>query len=260
MFVLLSPAKKLDLDPAPRGVASTRPHFASQARALATRAQQLNVQDLKRLMKLSDALAELNVDRFQHWSDDPADGTPAALTFAGDVYQGLDAPSLTDDDLRWAQEHIGILSGLYGLLRPLDRIAPYRLEMGTALDTDRGGSLYDFWGTQIGERLHTLIEGHAAPTVIDLASQEYARAVPSRVRPPQWITPIFRDVSNGKARTISFYAKRARGEMARWIIQNRVEQPESLKRAVISDYRFVPDQSTDTRWVFHRPKPPPARG
>lgn len=258
MFVLLSPAKKLDLDPAPRGVASTHPHFASQARALAARAQQLDVQDLKRLMNLSDALAELNVDRFQRWSEH--DGTPAALTFAGDVYQGLDAPSLSDEDLRWAQDRIGILSGLYGLLRPLDRIAPYRLEMGTSLDTDRGGSLYDFWGTQIAERLHTLIEGHASPTVIDLASQEYARAVPSRARPPQWITPIFRDVSKGKARTISFYAKRARGELARWIIQNRVEQPDDLKGAVISNYRFMPEHSTDTRWVYHRPKPPPARG
>lgn len=257
MFVLLSPAKKLQLDLATKGLTPTEPHFSQDAGALAARAKELDVGDLKALMKLSDNLATLNFERFASWSPDHSTGTPAALTFAGDVYQGLQAETLSADDLCWAQDHVGILSGLYGLLRPLDRIHPYRLEMGTSLSTDRGKNLYAFWGDKIAHRIYEIARSHTDSTVINLASQEYYGAVQEQALDLPVITPVFQDVSEGKARTISYYAKQARGAMARWIIENRVETPDQLKTAVIMDYRHDPQASKGPRWVFRRPKPPP---
>lgn len=259
MFVLLSPAKKLQLDPAPRSISSTEPYFTQDSIELAERAKGLDVGDLKALMNLSDNLATLNVERFASWSPDHSEGTPAVLTFAGDVYQGLDAHQLSEADLRWAQDHVGILSGLYGLLRPLDRIHPYRLEMGTSLHTDRGRNLYAFWGDKIARRIHEIATSHPEPTVLNLASQEYFRAVDQNALDLPVITPVFQDVSKGKARTISFYAKQARGALARWIVEHRITRPIEVREAVVMDYRYDEQASTETRWVYRRPKPPPKK-
>jgi len=260
VFTLLSPAKKLNEDLADRSIDLTLPTFIDDARVLAERARELGLTDLKRLMNLSDNLAALNLDRFGRWTSDHRDGAPAVLTFAGDVYVGLDAASLTDADLAWAQDHVGILSGLYGLLRPLDRMHPYRLEMGSALNNARGKDLYAFWGDRIARRVHELASKHDDPTIVNLASQEYARAVPPDGLGLPWVTPIFQDIKDGKARTLSFYAKTARGAMARWIIEHRIDRADQLRDADVLGYRFDASASTEDRWVFRRPQPPPKQG
>lgn len=255
MFILLSPAKKLHDEPPVPAVEPTLPTFIDEARVLTERARELGLHDLKRLMNLSDNLASLNLDRFGRWTSDHRDGTPAILTFAGDVYVGLDAGSLTDDDLRWAQDHVGILSGLYGLLRPLDRIHPYRLEMGSQLSNARGKNLYEFWADTLAQRVAELTAEHDDPTVLNLASQEYAKAVPPAATGLRWITPVFQDVKDGKARTLSFYAKTARGAMARWAIEHRVTRAEELRSAEVLGYRLDAAASTEDRWVFRRAQP-----
>lgn len=259
MLTLLSPAKKLDESPVSTSLSPTRPALLDQTEQLMQTARHLTRKDLAELMSLSDNLASLNHERFQAWQTEhtPDNSLPAALTFAGDVYQGLDARSLDDDALAWAQDRVVILSGLYGLLRPLDLIQPYRLEMGTRLKTERGKSLYDFWGTRLAEGLDARLADHDDPTIVNLASQEYFGAVPSKALVHPVLDVAFQDVSDGKARTISFYAKRARGAMTRWIIEQRVDRAEGLKDAVVDDYRYDAQASTPRKWVFRRPKPPP---
>jgi len=259
MLALLSPAKKLDDRPVSVDIDPTRPALMEHTRELMQTARELSTSDLASLMSLSDKLATLNHDRFQAWQEqhDPDNSLPAALTFAGDVYQGLDARSLDASALSWAQDHIAILSGLYGVLRPLDLIQPYRLEMGTRLKTARGSSLYDFWGSTLAETLEQQVSDHSDPTYLNLASNEYFSAVTTKHLSHPVIDVRFEDVKDGKARVISFYAKRARGAMARWIIDQRADRVEAIKDANIDGYRFSADVSTDTRWTFRRPKPPP---
>ena len=258
MFALLSPAKKLDANPVDLDLEPTVPPLLDQATALMDTVRPLGPGDLSALMSISDNLATLNHARFQAWSPthDDTNSLPAALTFAGDTYVGFDARSLSENDLTWAQEHVGILSGLYGLLRPLDRIQPYRLEMGTRLDNPRGRNLYAWWDDRIADQVSTRAESHTDPTVVNLASNEYFKAVGKRRLRVPVITPAFKDVKNGKARVISFYAKRARGAMARWMVTHRVEHAEALKAAEPLGYRFDPESSTETRWVYTRPQPP----
>lgn len=259
MLALLSPAKKLDDSPVAVDITTTEPQLMGHTRELMATTRALGVDDLKSLMKLSDNLATLNHERFQAWvpEHDASNSLPAALYFAGDVYQGLDARSLDAGALGWAQEHVAILSGLYGLLRPLDRIQPYRLEMGTSLTTERGGSLYAFWDDTLARRIDALVEGHADPTIVNLASNEYSKAVKRSALQHRIVDFVFQDVKDGKARTLSFYAKRARGSMARWIIEHRLDRLDDLKHATPDDYAYDAEASTPDKWVYRRPQPPP---
>ena len=254
MYALLSPAKRLDLAPFP-APPTTLPDLLEDSEALVKKARTLSKKKLGELMKISDSLAELNKERFENWSAPftSDNAKAAALSFAGDTYVGLDATSLSEDDLLWAQDRVGILSGLYGVLRPLDLIQPYRLEMGTSLATRRGKNLYAFWGERLTALINERLADHQDPTVINLASKEYFTAVKPQLLTGSVVTPSFKEIKDGKAKVIGFMAKKARGMMARHIIQNRLESPEDLKAFNAGGYRFQPEQSDAQTWVFTRP-------
>ena len=256
MLFLLSPAKSLDFSPGPEGARTTRPRFAADTAELAAVARELSRADLRRLMGISEDLAELNHQRFQAFGRRRGAGLQAAFAFAGDVYGGLDARSLDPEALDWAQDRIRILSGLYGLLRPLDRIEAYRLEMGTRLRTPRGVGLYAFWGDRIARALNADTRGHPDRTIINLASQEYFSAVDLAALKQPVISPRFVDEKDGEGRVLGLFAKRARGLMARWAIDNRIERCEDLKAFDVAGYRFDPAASSEDDWVFSRPQPP----
>ena len=257
MLYLLSPAKSLDYDtPVPKRAAAlaTEAPFPERTAELIQVLRQQSAAQVAQLMSLSDALAQLNVARYRAWSPDatPHNSRPAALAFNGDVYGGLDAPSLKSADLRWAQQHIAILSGLYGVLRPLDRLQPYRLEMGTALPTSRGKDLYAFWGDAVSEHLNARLEADASPVVINLASREYFRAVRKSVLRARVIDCVFEEWKGGRYQVISFFAKRARGLMARHAIAQRVRTPGGLKKFAAEGYAFDAAASAPDRFVFRR--------
>ena len=252
MLVVVSPAKKLDMQPAD-GVVPTEPVFSHNADELAAVARDLSLADLQSLMGLSANLAQLNADRFATFGSQ--DRKPAALAFAGDTYQGLEATSLDPDEMAWAQNHLRILSGLYGILRPLDAIEPYRLEMGSRLKTSRGSSLYDYWGQHISKALNEQALETKSQVLVNCASQEYFGAVDLSVLTPQVITPTFMEYKAGKAKIVSFFAKKARGAMARYIIQNRLTQTDDLKAFDRGGYSYQPDQSDAHKWVFLRDYP-----
>lgn len=260
MLILISPAKRLDFSEKPVGLEPTKPQFLSEAHKLVDRARELSRGDLKSLMNLSDDLAALNFERFKAFKKKAnAVGTkPALLSFAGDVYVGLDAASLSDADLAFAQDHLCILSGLYGILRPLDLIQPYRLEMGRALSNPQGKDLYAFWGDKLARSIDKTVNTHDHPVVINLASNEYFTAARPEHLKARIITPVFRDIKDGKARTLSFFAKKARGLMAREIITSRAESPDDLKAMTLDGYTWREDMSSDDKWVFARNQPPPA--
>lgn len=255
MLVVVSPAKSLDMDPI--HVTATTPDFQEDAVRLSKTAKNLSLKDLKGLMSISDDLARLNRDRFKAFAAAPAAETtkPAALAFNGDTYQGLEAKTLTDDDMAWAQDHLRILSGLYGLLRPLDAIQPYRLEMGSRLKTRRGKSLYDYWGDTIAKALNTQAEAVGTDTLINCASQEYFGAADRDALNLRIITPVFMEVKEDKPRIVSFFAKRARGAMARFVVENRVTQADGIKAFNAGGYAYDPDLSEDDKSVFLRDYP-----
>ena len=253
MLMVISPAKSLDFTPAASGIAATAPVLSADTEQLAKVTRKLKPRDLKRLMSISDNLALLNYERFQAFDPQGEDGVQAALAFNGDVYAGLKARTLDRSALNWAQDHLRILSGLYGVLRPLDVIQPYRLEMGTRLKTRRGDSLYDFWGPRIAEQLNMAAEGHADPTLVNLASQEYFSAVRQDALSIPVVTCLFKELQDGEARTISFFAKRARGMMARYVINHRLDRPDGLKAFNEAGYGFDVRRSNDREWVFVRP-------
>ena len=255
MLVVVSPAKSLDMSPV--DVTATQPDFQDDAVRLSKTARNLTLRDLKGLMDISDDLARLNRDRFKAFAaePDPADTKPAALAFNGDTYQGLEAKTLTDDDLAWAQDHLRILSGLYGLLRPLDAIQPYRLEMGSRLKTRRGKSLYDYWGDTIAKALNAQAASVNADTLINCASQEYFGAADRKALKLRVITPQFMEIKDDKPRIVSFFAKRARGAMARFVIENRLTEAEAIKDFTVGGYAFEPDLSEGDKWVFVRDYP-----
>lgn len=259
MLTVISPAKRLDFSETSRSLETTRPKFLPEAHKLVDRARELSRGDIKALMNLSDDLAALNHDRFKSFKKkaNALGSKPAVLSFAGDVYVGLDAASLADDDLDFAQGSLRILSGLYGILRPLDLIQPYRLEMGRTLSTSRGKNLYEFWGDKLARQISSTLKSHEHGVVINLASNEYFTAARADKIKAQVITPIFRDIKDGKARTLSFFAKKARGSMTRAIITNRIENPEDLKAMTIDGYTFRADMSKGDNWVFARKQPPP---
>lgn len=258
MITLLSPAKKLNMDAYDRSVSVTDPRLLDDTKSLAQTAKKQTLGDLKRLMHLSDNLAQLNVDRFDRFDlSGQADGMkPAALAFDGDVYWGLDAKSLSDDDLSYAQGHLRILSGLYGLLRPMDEIQPYRLEMGTRLKNARGHNLYEFWGERIGAMIRNDLDGHEDQTVLNLASNEYFKAVDQKTLGRPVITVKLLEEKDGKARPIQYYTKFGRGLFARWVIENRIDRAEDLRRFDAGGYKLSDARSSDSELVFERPQPP----
>ncbi|MEO0380198.1 MAG: peroxide stress protein YaaA [Pseudomonadota bacterium] len=255
MLVVISPAKRLDW--ATQDVQTTAPAMQEDAIRLARTARNLTLGKLKGLMDLSDDLARLNRDRFAAFQDAPDAETtrPAMLAFAGDTYQGLDAGTLTDEQVSYAQDHLRILSGLYGLLRPLDAIQPYRLEMGSKLKTRRGATLYDYWRGEIAQAINTQAEAMGTNILVNCASQEYFGAVPQKVLKPRVITPVFMEDKGAGPKIVSFFAKRARGAMARHIVQNQVGDLDGVRAFDADGYQFQGSVSDDQRLVFVRPYP-----
>ena len=251
MLIVLSPAKRLDFTEAIDAPATAR-RFVEETASLAKTTRRLTRADLRKLMSISDKLADLNRERFQAFDPESEDGVQAAFAFAGDVYEGLKARELDAASLAFAQDHLRILSGFYGLLRPLDRIQPYRLEMGVRLKTRRGSSLYDFWGDRISKQLNEDAVGQADPTLINLASQEYFGAIDAKALKLPVVTPHFREQKDGESRIISFFAKKARGAMARFAVDERLEKAEDLKGFDRDGYRFDKTASTETDWIFIR--------
>ena len=249
MLVVVSPAKKMNMDPV-EGIESTRPAFQAEADDLATVARGLSVDDLQKLMKISESLAKLNRDRFSDFGE--MDEKPAALAFAGDTYQGLEASSLDADEMAWAQEHFRILSGLYGVLRPLDVIQPYRLEMGSRLKTEQGKTLYDYWGDKIAKALKAQADEVKTDTLVNCASQEYFGAVDLEALGLRVITPVFMEDKPGGPKIVSFYAKKARGAMARYIIQHRLTDAQALTEFDTGGYQYREDLSETDKPVFVR--------
>ena len=253
MLVVLSPAKRLDW--APQGPGKTQPEFEQDALRLARTARNLTLTQLQDLMKISPDLARLNRDRFKIFSAAPEaeDTRPAALAFAGDTYLGLEAGSLEPEEMDWAQDHLRILSGLYGVLRPLDAIQPYRLEMGSRLKTRRGNTLYAYWRDRIAKALKAQAAQIDTDVLVNCASQEYFGAVDPGALGLRVVTPVFMEDKPGGPKIVSFFAKRARGAMARFIIQRRLSDPAGIVDFDTGGYVFRPDLSEADKPVFVRP-------
>ena len=252
MLVVISPAKKLDMSVDVRAP-TTVPDFATDAATLAGVARDLTHDELRALMSISPALAELNAKRFADFGKQPIKA--AALAFAGDTYQGLEAPSLEEDEMAWAQNHLRILSGLYGVLRPMDAIEPYRLEMGSKLKTDKGRSLYEYWGTRLADALNAQADATGSQLLVNCASQEYFGAVDRGALAIPVITPVFKEIKDGRARIVSFFAKKARGAMARHIVPNRLSDMADLQGFSAGGYRYAADASDGETFVFTRDYP-----
>jgi cytoplasmic iron level regulating protein YaaA (DUF328/UPF0246 family) len=254
MLFLLSPAKSLDYETPWEGVPHSQPRFIDRSAQLIDLLRTRSPADLSGLMGISDALASLNASRYQTWSRKftPQNAKPAVLAFNGDVYEGLDASSLKPAQLAWAQDHVAILSGLYGVLRPLDLMQPYRLEMGTALANPKGANLYKFWGPDIAHHLNERLAEQAHPVIVNLASQEYFKSVDRKALRARVIECVFEEGRAGKYKIISFLAKRARGLMARYAITHKVKTPAALEKFNLEGYAFHPESSSPDRLVFRR--------
>ena len=254
MLIVVSPAKTLDYESPLATEKFTQPDLVSYSKELIEVCRKLTPADVSSLMKVSDKIADLNVGRFQEWSETftTDNARQAILAFKGDVYTGLEAETLSDADFDYAQDHLRMLSGLYGLLKPLDLMQPYRLEMGTKLANEKGTNLYQFWGNVITDKLNEAIAAQGDNVLINLASNEYFKAVKPKNLDAQVITPIFKDCKNGQYKVISFYAKKARGMMARYIIENRIESVADLTKFDVAGYYFVEEESTPTDLVFKR--------
>jgi uncharacterized protein len=254
MLIVLSPAKTLDYDTRPKTRDHTLPDFIPQAARLIEVLKTLSPSDVAQLMDVSDALASLNVGRFASWSEQftPENAKQAVLAFNGDVYDGLQAPSMTRKQLGYLQDHVRILSGLYGILRPLDLMQPYRLEMSTRLVNPRGKDLYAYWDGTVTETLNALLSEQRSKVLVNLASEEYFKVVKPRLLDADVITPVFENWKNGKYKVISFFAKRARGMMARFAAVKGITQAAKLKAFSAEGYAFDSSVSTATSWVFRR--------
>lgn len=252
MLTVISPAKKLDMSAT--DITPTLPEFQSDANTLAASARKLKAAELGKLMHISDNLAQLNYDRFRAFEDQstPENAKPAALIFAGDTYTGLEAKSLDTAEMDYAQSHLRILSGLYGLLKPKDAIQPYRLEMGSRLKTGKAKSLYDYWGDKIALKLNEQAQSAGTDLLVNCASQEYFGAVDQQALTLRIITPTFLEEKPTGPKIVSFFAKQARGAMARFIIQNRVTSRDGLNDFDSGGYAYQPDQSTPENPVFYR--------
>ena len=254
MLIVLSPAKTLDYATPSHTDLHTLPDFIDHSASLIRTLKKHSVAQLRSLMAISEPLAQVNATRYASWSKQLSitNAKQAVLAFNGDVYEGLDARSLDVSQLDYLQSRLRILSGLYGALRPLDLMQPYRLEMGTRLETKKGRDLYAFWGNAVTDKLHTVVRENNAAALVNLASEEYFKVVqPSRLSVPV-ITPIFQDWKNGQYKIISFHAKRARGLMTRYAALNRITDAVDLKSFDAEGYAFTPDDSDATRWIFRR--------
>lgn len=254
MLIVISPAKTLDYEnPAPTRK-WTEPDYLDQSGTLVKRMRDFSGPQLADLMKVSPRLADLNVARFQDWAPPfhEENAKQALFAFQGDVYQGLDASTLEGPDLTWAQKHLRILSGLYGLLRPLDLMQPYRLEMGTKVKVGEARNLYDFWGSDITEGLNKALGAARTQVLVNLASNEYFKSVRPKELDGEIVTPVFKECKDGELRVMALFAKRARGIMSRAIVQNRWTEKDQLRTFSEQRYRFDPDESTDTQLVFTR--------
>lgn len=252
MLIVISPAKTLDLDTPPSTRLHTTPDFLHHSSHLIDVLRTHSPGQISELMGISDKLAMLNVARYATWSHDLSEARQAIMSFDGDVYAGLDARSLTPKQLAHAQQHVRILSGLYGLLRPLDLMHPYRLEMGIKLPNKAGKDLYAFWGDTITDALNRHAAETGATALVNLASEEYFKSVKPKALSVPVITPVFEDYKNGKYKIISFFAKRARGMMARYAAVKGITDPVKLKRFDVDGYAFDKGDSTDTTYVFRR--------
>lgn len=258
MLLLISPAKTLDFEtPAPT-TEFTQADFLKQSKQLVSELRVLAPQDISKLMSISDKLGVLNFDRFASWKTPfkPTNAKQAVYAFQGDVYTGMQAETFSQDDIQFAQQHLRILSGLYGLLRPLDLIQAYRLEMGTGFANSRGKNLYEFWGDSITAAANKQLKEISSSIVINLASNEYFSAIKPKSLKAEIITPVFKDQKNGQYKIISFFAKKARGMMSAYIIQNRITEPEAIKHFNVAGYAFEPSQSSEREWVFIRDEIP----
>ncbi|WP_219116006.1 peroxide stress protein YaaA [Janthinobacterium sp. UMAB-56] len=252
MLIVLSPAKSLDLETPPTTSLHSTPDFLDHSAQLIERMREFSPAEVGSLMGISDALSALNVARYASWTPKLAEARQAIMAFNGDVYAGFEARSLQPAQLDYAQSRVRILSGLYGLLRPLDLIHPHRLEMGTRLSTPRGKDLYAFWGDTITNGLNRTAKEQGAKVLVNLASEEYFKSVKPRQLDVPVIAPVFEDWKNGKYKIISFYAKRARGMLARYAAVNALRDPEQLKQFDVDGYAYVPEASNDKSWVFRR--------
>ena len=257
MLTLISPAKSLDFDSPVSTTNFSEPDFLDESETLINALRALTPPDIESLMKISPKLADLNYGRFLNWQRPfkPDNARQSVFAFTGDVYQGLDIHSFNDQQLDFCQQHLRILSGLYGLLRPLDLMQAYRLEMGTKFENSRGKNLYAFWGAQITNKLNQELEAQQADTLINLASNEYFKSVKPKQLQARVINPEFKDQKNGQYKIISFYAKKARGLMTAYIMKNGITEPEALKQFDVDGYYFSAAASSEDKWVFLRDHP-----
>ncbi len=254
MLTVISPAKTLDFETPVQTKKFSEPSFLSQSKQLVTILKKKSPAELSKLMSISPKLAELNVDRYKTWKPPFTEGNAkqAVLAFKGDVYLGLEAETYSQRDLNFAQNHLRILSGLYGVLKPLDLIQAYRLEMGTKLENKRGQDLYEFWGNRITKALNEELSSQRSKVLVNLASNEYFKSVQPKGLKADLITPVFKDYNKGSYKVLSFFAKRARGSMATYIVRNRIDKAEDIKSFDVDGYKFNDSFSSDTEWVFTR--------
>jgi len=254
MLIVISPAKTLDYETRVRTKTFTIPDYLDDSQLLVNRARRYSALDIAELMQVSMSIAELNFERFHSWSRPftTENARQAIFAFKGDVYSGLDAGNFNSADLKYAQAHLRILSGLYGLLRPLDLMQPYRMEMGRKVDTERGKNLYQFWRAKITDGLNQQLKRLNSDCLINLASQEYFKAVDIGNLNARVITPEFREHRNGEYKMIGVYAKKARGQLSRFVICNRLQRPEQMKAFEVDGYQYDQDLSSASNWVFTR--------
>jgi cytoplasmic iron level regulating protein YaaA (DUF328/UPF0246 family) len=250
LLALISPAKRLVFPRAP--LPASTPIFTDATQELVTTCASLSSTDLTKLMKISDKIATMNVERYDQLANDNASLYPASMMFDGEVYRGLEASTMSATALVWSQNHLAILSGLYGLLRPLDAVAPYRLEMGSRLKTEQGNTLYDFWGEQIADRINEILSGHKEKVVVNLASKEYTKSISMKSLKAEFVECKFMEERDGKLKILSVYAKKARGLMARYMMDNQIETVDELKGFNVDGYSYQPEQSSDGVLVFAR--------
>ncbi|NOY66246.1 MAG: peroxide stress protein YaaA [Gammaproteobacteria bacterium] len=254
MLIVVSPAKKLDYETLSKTKKYTIPDYLDESEMLVNRMRDFSAFDISELMHVSSKIAELNFDRYESWDKKftAENSKQAVLAFKGDVYTGMDADSFKKADFDFAQKHLRILSGLYGLLRPLDLMKPYRLEMGSKLTTLRGKNLYEFWGAEISEGLNKQLKKIKSEILVNLASNEYFKSVKPKYLKATIITPAFKEYKNGDYKMIGIYAKRARGLLSRYIIQNKIDNPEDIKQFDVEGYRYSKKLSEGNNWVFTR--------
>ena len=254
MLIVVSPAKSLDFESPVKTRKFTEPEYLQESTQLVSQLKKLSPEDFSELMNISSKLSELNHTRYANWHTpfDLNNAKQAIFAFKGDVYIGLEAEQFSTADLNFAQKHLRILSGLYGLLRPLDLMQPYRLEMGSKFKNSKGKNLYEFWGNKITENINSLMATEKSPILINLASNEYFNSIKPKELDAKIITPVFKDFSSGKYRIVSFFAKKARGSMTAYIIKNRITTTAKLKDFDTDGYRFSEADSTDSKLVFLR--------